>query len=120
MYLDYLKNNFILCSVFGVFAVLIAYIDSKRNNEKYSLKNYGKIFAMVTICCYIVLYMKSNNILGVSTPLDKTLFSSSSAPWSGIGGSASQTGGASAGGNSGNVGVNLDNYNSVNIGEPNF
>ena len=40
MYLDYLKNNFVLCSVFGVFAVLIAYIDSKRNNEKYSLKNW--------------------------------------------------------------------------------
>ena len=116
MYLDYLKNNFVLCSVFGVFAVLIAYIDSKRNNEKYSLKNYGKIFAMVTICCYIVLYMKANNILGVSTPLDKTLFSSSSAPWSAVGGgSASQTGGANV-----NAGVNLDNYNSVNIGEPNF
>jgi hypothetical protein len=115
MYLDYLKNNFILCSFFGLIAVILGFIDSRRNKEKYSMKNYAKIFAVVTICCYIVLYMKSNNILGVSNEIDTTLYSSRSAPWSmgggGSGVSQSQSGAA---------GVNLENYNSVNIGEPNF
>ena len=113
MYLDYLKNNFILCSVFGVFAVIISYIDSRRNNEKYSLKNYAKIFGIVTVSSYLVLYMKTNNILGVSTQVDKTLYSSMSAPWNASGGSQQVN-------TNQGPGVNLDNYNSVNIGEPNF
>ena len=115
MYLDYLKNNFILCSLFGLIAVIVAYIDSRRNKEKYSLKNYAKIFGLVTVCCYIVLYMKSKNILGVSNEIDTTLYSSRSAPWSLGGGSGASTVQQTAG-----SGVNLENYNSVNIGEPNF
>ncbi len=114
MYLDYLKNNFILCSFFGLIAVILGFIDSRRNKEKYSMKNYGKIFAVVTICCYIVLYMKSNNILGVSNEIDTTLYSSRSAPWSMGGGSSTPHSGGTG------TGVNLENYNSVNIGEPNF
>lgn len=111
MYLDYLKNNFILCSVFGLIAVIAAYIDGRRNNEKYSLRKYGKIFGLVTFSCYVILYMKSNNVLNVSSTESKTLFSS--APWN------SSKSGGSVQTNSGN-GVNLENYNSVKIGEPGF
>ena len=112
MYLDYLKNNFILCSVFGLIAIVAAYIDGRRNNEKYSLKKYGKIFALVTVSCYLILYMKSNNVLNVSTPESKTLFSS--APWNN-----DKLSGGSLPNNISN-GINLDNYNSVKIGEPGF
>ena len=110
MYLDYLKNNFILCSVFGLIGVIIAFIDSKRNNEKYTLKNYGKIFGLVTVSCYLILYMKSNNILNVSSPESTTLYSSNSAPWSQSVPKSSPV----------SNGINLENYNSVNIGEPTF
>ena len=44
MYLDYLKNNFILCSFFGLIAVILGFIDSRRNKEKYFLKNVSKKF----------------------------------------------------------------------------
>jgi hypothetical protein len=110
MYLNYLKNNFILCSVFGIIAVIALFVDGRRNNEKHSLKKYGKIFGIVTISCYFVLYMKSNNILNVSTPDNTSLFSS--APWNTV--SSAQSNAVGGGG------VNLDNYNSINIGEPNF
>ena len=109
MYLNYLKNNFILCSVFGIIAVIALFVDGRRNNEKHTLKKYGKLFGIVTLSCYLVLYMKSNNILNISTEDNKSLFSS--APWNSV--SSSQS--SNVGG-----GVNLENYNSINIGEPTF
>ena len=56
MYLDYLKNNFILCSFFGLIAVILGFIDSRRNKEKYSLKNYGKIFWLLQLLLYCFVH----------------------------------------------------------------
>ena len=102
MYLNYLKNNLILSAVFGVLAIILSFIESKRSKEKYTFKSYFKIFVLVTICCYILIYVKSSSFL--NNGKESTLYGGS-APWANSGPSNS---------------VNIDNYSSVNIGEPNF
>jgi len=99
MYLNYLQNNLILSAVFGVFSIILSFIESKRSKEKYTFKSYLKIFVLVTICCYILIYVKSSSFLNNGTS-PSTLY-----------------GGSNSGQSNS---VNIDNYSSVNIGEPNF
>jgi len=94
MYLNYLQNNLILSGVIGIIGLIFTFIESKRCKEKYRFKSYMKIFVLVSLCSYILLYVKIN-IIGNSNS-SKTVY-----------GGGGQT-------------VNLDNYSSVNIGEPTF
>ena len=94
MNLNYLQNNLILSAVFGLLGAIFTFIESKRSKEKYSFRSYMKIFVLVSLCSYILLYVKLNLINNGS-------------------GAKTQYG-------SGSQSVNLDNYSSVNIGEPTF
>ena len=71
----------------------------ERTKEKYSFKNYLKIFVCVSVCVYIAIYVKSTSLLNfdVKKVLNLRL--------------AICTSGGS---------VNLDNYSNVNIGDPDF
>ena len=62
MYLSYLQNDFI-CSAIGVLSLIITFIESRRTKEKYSFKNYLKIFVCVSVCVYIAIYIKSTSLL---------------------------------------------------------
>ena len=97
MYLSYLHNNFIFSAVFGVLSLIISFFESKRTKEKYSLKNYIKIFVIVTLSVYFAIYIKNSSLLNNIEPINNTSY------------------GKVSGGS-----VNLNNYTNVNIGDPDF
>lgn len=98
MYLSYLQNDFIYSAMFGVLSLIITFIESRRTKEKYSFKNYLKIFVCVSVCVYIAIYIKSTSLLNFDCKESvKSSFGNTS------GGS-----------------VNLDNYSNINIGDPDF
>ena len=97
MYLSYLQNDFIFSALFGFISLILTFIESKRNKEKYSFKNYIKIFICVSLCVYLAIYIKSTTLLN---------FDLKQSPKSSYG----SPGGA----------VNLDNYSNINIGDPTF
>ena len=96
MYIVYLQNDFIFSAIIGILSVILTYIESKSSKEHYSIKNYLKIFACVSICVYFAIYIKSTSLLNLGP--NNTSKSS-------FGGGGS---------------VNLDNYSNVNIGDPGF
>ena len=98
MYLSYLQNDFIFSAMFGIISIVIAFIESRRSKEKYSFKNYLKIFACVSLCVYFAIYIKSTTLLNFDSK-----------------GSSKSSYGATTGGS-----VNLDNYSNINIGDPDF
>jgi uncharacterized membrane protein len=97
MYLDYLNNNLILAGVVGILGIILSFIESKRSKEKYKYKSYFKIFILVTLCSFALLKFKF---------ADATQSKNSYTSYSSTDG-----GGGS---------INVDNYSSINIGEPNF
>lgn len=98
MYLSYLHNNFIFSIIFGLLSLIITFFESKRNKEKYTLKNYLKIFIIVSFSVYLSLYIKNSSLLNNIEPLkNQSLY------------------GKTSGGS-----VNLNNYKNVNIGDPDF
>lgn len=99
MYLAYLQNDFIFSAVFGVLSLILAFIESRRTKERYSLKNYLKLFVCVSVCVYGAIYIKSTSLLNFEVK-------ESSSP-----SSFGKTSGGS---------VNLDNYTNINIGDPDF
>jgi cytosine/uracil/thiamine/allantoin permease len=101
MYITYLQNDLIFSSIFGIISLIITFIESKRTKEKYSLKNYFKIFVCVTLCVYLANYVKSTSLLNFDSK--KTS-------------SKSSFGKNYSGGGS----VNIDNYSNINIGDPDF
>ena len=98
MYLAYLQNDFIFSSMFGILSIIFAFIESRRSKEKYSLKNYLKIFVSVTTCVYLAIYIKSTSLLNFD-----------------LKNSSHTSFGKKSGGS-----VNLDNYSNINIGDPDF
>ena len=101
MYLTYLQNDLIFSSMFGIISLILTFIESKRSKEKYSIKNYFKIFICVTLCVYLANYLKSNSFINVDSKKNssKSLY----------GKNYSSEGS-----------VNLDNYANINIGDPDF
>ena len=98
MYLAYLQNDFIFSAIFGILSLILTFIESKRSNEKYSIKNYFKIFICVSVCIYISLYIKSTSLLNLE-----------------VKDTSKSSYGKSSGGS-----VNLDNYSNINVGDPEF
>jgi len=98
MHLSYLQNDFIYSAIFGVLSLIITFIESRRTKEKYSFKNYLKIFVCVSVCVYLAIYVKTTSLLNFD--YKESVKSSFASNYSGN--------------------VNLDNYSNINIGDPDF
>ena len=112
-YLNYLKEPHYLTLFCGIVSVVLAFAESKYSKEKHPSKYYLKIFLLVVINVYVVLMLVKKGII----PLQLQQ------------GSSKKGGGLSLNNISSTVktdtniepsSINTSNYETVDIGNPNF
>ena len=112
-YLNYLKEPHYLALLCGVVSVIIAFAESKYSKEKHKSKYYLKIFLLVVINVYAVLMLVKKGII----PIQQSLTQKG-------GGEKISSGVLSSGVKTGtNIepsSINTSNYETVDIGNPNF
>ena len=110
-YLNYLKQPHYLALFCGIISVILAFIESKYSKEKHPSKYYLKIFILVVINVYVVIMLIKKGIVPVNSPKQSG------------GGLASVVGSTTSGSSGGTLetsSINTSNYQSVDIGKPNF
>ena len=103
-FLEYLSNDFIYSFFIGVVGLLLMVVESYTSKEKYTIKQYIKNFILISICVYIGLFIRTTSIFINFTKGTNDIYKTTSF-------SSNQTGGST---------INLNNYDNVNIGDPNF
>ena len=104
-YLLYLKQPHFLALFCALISTIIAFAESKYSKEKYDKKYYLKIFLLVLINVYVVLILVKKGVVPMGDVVLK------------------QSGGASSsasGGTPADSSIQSSNYQSVDIGNPNF
>ena len=120
-YLCYLKQPHYLALFCGVLSALLAFVESKYSKEKHPSKYYLKIFILVVINVYAVLILVKRGVVPGSCSTN-TANQSGGGVGSLISGTASgvssTTTPSQLGG--GQTSINTSNYQTVDIGNPNF
>ena len=111
-YLNYLEQPHYLALFCGVISVVLSFAEAKYSKEKHPSKYYLKIFILVVINVYVVVMLIKRGIV----PINISKLQSG-----GGGGLGTTTPGPSAtGGILETSSINTSNYQSVDIGKPNF
>ena len=105
-YLVYLKQPHFLALFCALISTIIAFAESKYSKQKYDSKYYLKIFLLVLVNVYVVLMLVKKGVVPMGGSV-LTQSGGSVLPQSGGGAPAEST-------------IKTSNYQSVDIGNPNF
>ena len=62
-YFNYvIQNKILLSGVVGLLSIIIYYIDNRRSKNEVELKQYLKLFVIVTILNYISFYLINSKV----------------------------------------------------------
>jgi len=101
-YLLYLKQPHFLALFCALISTIIAFAESKYSKQKYDSKYYLKIFLLVLVNVYVVLMLVKKGVVPLGGEVLK------------------QVGGAVSNGAPAESSIQTSNYQSVDIGNPNF
>jgi len=113
-YLNYLEQTHYLALFCGVISVVLAFAESKYSKEKHPSKYYLKIFILVVINVYVVVMLIKRGIVPINSIKQQS--------GGGLGSVLGTTtpGLSNTGGTLETSSINTSNYQSVDIGNPNF
>lgn len=104
-YLSYLKQPHFLALACAIVSCILVFVESKYSKTKYSYKHYLKICLIVVLNVYIVVILIQKGVIPIDNSCKTTV---------------THYGGGSVTSGSASSAVNQLNYNSVDIGNPNF